>query len=85
VAEQIKPSFDDFGLADRYLNPLLQLRFKPGCPLFGGHVGGEDGNADALSQQDTFQASSHVALLGIDREDLSYVEYTSAGRLIFFS
>src|SRR5271157_2503734 len=71
MAEQIEPGFDDFRMADRNLYPLLQLRFKPSFPLFGGHVGGEDGNADAFPRQDAFQAASHVALLGIDRIDVA--------------
>jgi hypothetical protein len=51
------------------------LALIPGFPGFRRYSGGEHFDANALTAQDVLQPLGDVALLRVDSEDLSYVEY----------
>jgi hypothetical protein len=65
------------------LDAGLQLPFVPGFPQLRGNFRGQYSDADAFFCEDALQPARHVPFLGIDREDLSYVEYACVGGLIF--
>jgi hypothetical protein len=55
MAEQVQASFDDSGMADRYLHSLSQSLSKPSFPLFGWHIGRQHCDANALSRENVRQ------------------------------
>src|SRR3989442_9190093 len=62
-------------MSNHYLHALPSLAFVPRLPQLWLHVTRQDGDADALALQDTFQAPRHVAGASVNREHISYVEY----------
>jgi hypothetical protein len=65
VTEQVQPSFDDSGVADRYLHSLSQSLPKPSLPLFGWYVGRQHRHAHALSRENVRQPRGDIALSSI--------------------
>src|SRR5437773_2014204 len=62
-------------MSDHYLHALPRLAFVPRLPQLWLHVARQDGDADTLALQDTFEPPRHVAGASVNRKHLGYVEY----------
>ena len=65
-------------MSNHYLHALPRLAFVPRLPQLWLHVTRQDGDADALALQDTFEPPRHVAGASVNRKHLGYVEYEQA-------
>jgi hypothetical protein len=66
VVQEINPSLDNFGMADRNLNSLAHLLCEPSPPPFGGHIGRQHRYADPFPRQNALQPPCDIALPGIN-------------------
>jgi hypothetical protein len=57
------------------LHPLFQFVFVPGFSALRWNLRGQHFRADPFAFEEIPQSLRDIALLGIDRENLSYVEY----------